>query len=102
MFKHWFNSNNNDFIRYDVNKSEWILVTRLHDTNSIHPGSFKVSIRNLTSTESNFLIKNYGFLPVKEKNVKNKKRQLYNRSYKKITYPNKKEIRDIIMNDILD
>ena len=93
---YYFNSNNGDWIRKYEGSA--MLVSR-SDTDKKNRANIK--LRELTLTEAEIIIKQFGFLPIKLKKVKKKKYLMFNQDYKQIDYPSKEEIRDILINELL-
>ena len=93
---YYFNSNNGDWIRKYEGSA--MLVSR-SDTDKKNRANIK--LRELTLTEAEVIIKQFGFLPIKLKKVKKKKYLMFDKGYKQVDYPPKEEIRDILINELL-
>lgn len=93
---YWFNSNNGDWIRKD--ESGFLLVYRAFLKSKI----LELNVRKINESEFNFISKKFGFLPVKLKKVPKKKLRMYKSNYTPIYYPSKEEIRDDLLNQLLN
>lgn len=93
---YWFNSNNGDWIRKD--ETGFLLVYRSFVKSKI----LELSIRRINESEFQFITKKFGFLSVKLKKVPKKKLRMYKSDYTPIDYPSKEEIRDVLINQLLN
>jgi hypothetical protein len=92
----YYFSSNGDWIRKYEGSA--LLVSR-NDSDKKNRAS--INLRELTLTEVEVIIKQFGFLPIKLKKVKKKKYLMFNEGYKKVDYPSKDEIRDTLINKLL-
>jgi hypothetical protein len=99
---YWFNSNNGDFIM-KKSPNEFRLIYRVESRPLPVPQyrSVDTLARILTESEFNFIRTKFGFLPIKSKRFKSSLERLQANNYNYVIYPDKDEIRNIIISQIL-